>query len=287
MDCSNVRKFSLDGEASENQMAFGGKVAMSDWDAQQYLQFQRQRTQPAVDLIARIIAQPEGRFQPNSILDIGCGPGNSTAALKAAFPGAKLLGLDSSRQMIEKAQKSYPDIAFRLGDARELTESYDLLFSNACLQWIPRHDRLLPYLMGKLKEGGMLGVQMPMNQEEPLFRIIGEVAASGCWGLDLQNLETNETLQPEQYLYCDILSGCAGDFQIWESVYYHNLPSHDSLLDWVRGSRLRPYLDVLGEEKGRQFEEEITRQVKAAYPVTRSGEVLLRFRRFFLTARRQ
>lgn len=120
---------------------------MADWSSSQYLKFKNQRTQPAVDLAMRVVEK-----RPKTVVDIGCGPGNSTAVLRRIFPDAELLGIDSSPDMIERARREHPDLQFRLCDARALEGQYDLLFSNACLQWIPDHASLIPALMDKLRE---------------------------------------------------------------------------------------------------------------------------------------
>lgn len=250
---------------------------MADWNANQYLKFRNQRTQPAVDLARRVMNR-----RPKRIADIGCGPGNSTSVLKALFPHANILGIDNSPNMIEKARKEHPDIQFRLCEALALEGKYDLLFSNACLQWIPDHNMLLPALMDKLHDGGILAVQIPMNGAEPLFTIIKEVAAEPKWGLQDVVLPPNETLAPSAYF--DILSGCSSAFDIWETKYYHFLDDHRALVEWVKGTRLRPYLAVLGEERGKAFENEIVDRAKKFYPVGKNGGVVLGFRRFFFTA---
>lgn len=251
---------------------------MTDWNAVQYLKFENQRTQPAIDLANRIRA-----CSPATALDIGCGPGNSTNILAQVFPRARITGIDSSPDMIEKASAKYPQLAFRLCDVNALEGRYDLLFSNACLQWVPDHARLLPRLMKEnLNEGGVLAVQVPMNGAEPLFRAIRETASNPKWGFSEKKQGTNGTLTPEEYF--DILTACSSAFQIWETTYYHNLPDHRALLEWVKGTRLRPYLAQLNSEQGAAFEAEILEKAKVLYPVTASGEVLLRFRRFFFTA---
>lgn len=139
--------------------------------------------------------------------------------------------------------------------------------------------------MDKLEDGGVLAVQMPMNGEEPLFRLIKEVAAEPRWGLQGVPLQPNETLTPAAYY--DILSGCASAFDMWEVKYYHPLAGHKALVEWVKGTRLRPYLAFLGEERGAEFEAEITRRAEALYPVGKDGRVVLGFRRFFFTAGKQ
>ena len=252
---------------------------MSEWNPEKYLLFKKQRTQPSIDLAKRV-----QEYNPNTIVDIGCGPGNSTAVLKSVFPNAHILGIDSSEKMIEKAKKEHSDIAFRLCSAEDLADSYDLIFSNACLQWIPDHETLIPNLMSKLNNGGVLAVQVPMNGGEPLFQIIKEVAADSKWNFADVHFEKNDVLTPAEYF--DILSGCSSSFEIWETVYYHAIPSHEHLIEWVRSTRLRPYLDVLSDADKTLFEQEILDKAKIAYPFTGSGEVILKFRRFFFIARK-
>ena len=252
---------------------------MSDWNPGKYLLFSEQQTQPARDLANRV-----RDCGARTVVDIGCGSGNSTAVLRDIFPHARILGIDNSPSMIRKAREQHSGIDFQLCGAEELVGSYDLLFSNACLQWIAGHETLIPQLMGKLTVSGVLAVQLPMNQSEPLFRIIREVAAEPGWGFDSDSFEKNDTLAPEAYF--DILSSCSSSFELWETVYYHALPSHEHLLEWVRGTRLRPYLDRLSEGQRPTFEREILSRARDEYPFTASGEVVLKFRRFFFTARK-
>ena len=250
---------------------------MSDWNAELYLKFKKQRTQPAIDL-ARSISDKE----PKTVADIGCGPGNSTSVLRKTFKNSKIIGLDSSPDMIKTAKEKHPELEFKLCDARDLTENYDLIFSNACLQWIPDHKTLLPYLMSKLNENGTLAVQIPMNTNEPLFRIIDSVAKSGKYDFSNVIFEANETLEPQEYY--DILNECSSDFRIWETVYYHNMPDCGAMLDWVKGTRLRPYLDALNGAEQQEFLKEILSETEKTYKKTASGEVILKFRRFFFIA---
>lgn len=250
---------------------------MSDWNSTLYLKFKKERTQPAIDLANRV-----REYSPKKIADIGCGPGNSTEVLKAVFPTSEIHGIDNSQNMIEKARKEHPELIFQLCSAADIQSGYDMLFSNACLQWIPDHASLLPRLMSKLSDGGILAVQMPMNENEPLFRIIADVASDPKWNLGNHCFNVNDTLSPDEYY--DILSGCSSDFQLWETVYYHILPSHQALIDWVKGTRLRPYLDALNGENAAAFEKEILRHTIEEYPARSDGNVLLRFRRFFFVA---
>lgn len=249
---------------------------MSDWNSGQYLKFKKQRTQPAIDLANRV-----RQYAPKAIVDIGCGPGNSTAVLRAVFPKAALLGIDNSPNMIEQAKRSHPDLVFSLCDVSALTGQYDLIFSNACFQWVADHHKLLPALMEKLPKGGVLAVQMPYNDDEPLYKLIAQVVKEPRWGLNGVKMPVNRTLEPGAYY--DILSRCAGEFELWETKYYHTLPDHAALLEWVKGTRLRPYLDAMDPETGQAFEEEILRRVKEVYPVL-GGMVVFGFRRLFFVA---
>ena len=250
---------------------------MKDWNPEQYLQFQRQRTQPAIDLAERIKT-----LRPRTVVDIGCGPGNSTAVVQQFFPEAEIVGIDSSAAMIEKARQAHPELTFTCQSALELTGQFDLLFSNACLQWIPDHSTLIPRLMERLMPGGVLAVQVPMNREEPLFRLIREVTADPQWHYLSNPQEHDEVLDPEAYF--QLLSSCTASFEQWETVYYHALPSHEALINWVRGARLRPYLEALSPEEAVLLERGLLRRAREEYPVTSNGVVLLRFRRFFFTA---
>ncbi len=253
---------------------------MSEWNPEQYLKFKNQRTQPAIDLAKRVI-----KHRPGKILDIGCGPGNSTAVLADRFPDSYVLGVDNSEDMIKKAAKAFPNIRFQLCDAAleiDKLNSYDVIFSNACMQWIPNHKQFIPKLMDKLNTGGVLAVQIPMNSQEPLLKIMDNVVKEPKWNFSLSNIETNETLLPEEYF--DILSNCSSSFDIWETVYYHNMPTIQAMIEWIKGTRLRPYLNALDSSKASELEQEIFSQATRVYSPQQNGEIIFRFRRFFFTA---
>lgn len=252
---------------------------MTEWNSEQYLKFKEQRTQPAIDLANRI-----RDLIPNKIIDLGCGPGNSTNVLKTTFPDAYILGIDSADDMIEKAKKTHPNIDFKLCDLHSIEKGFDLIFSNACLQWVPDHHVLLPELINKLNDNGTLAVQVPNNSEEKLYRIIREIAAEPKWNLKDTYFETNDILSPDEYY--DVLSECTSDFSVWETIYYHNMPSFDALIEWVKGTRLRPYLEALQPDKAIMFENVIKERVKQEYNKMKDGNIILRFKRLFFIARK-
>jgi trans-aconitate 2-methyltransferase len=256
---------------------------MSDWDSTQYLKFENERTQPAIDLANRIQLD-----NPQRILDIGCGPGNSTLVLKQRFPHAYILGIDSSENMIAAARKKYPDLDFKACDAsRDLSKlgnDFDVVFSNACIQWIPNHDKLLRNMMDILKIGGILAAQTPMNYQEPIHKIIGEVSQSNKWKADFANPRIFFNLTPSEYF--DLLCEISTDFSIWETIYYHTLKSHQDIMAWYRGTGLRPYLNALPDEKEVIFEQDILEQVINSYPQQKNGDIIFKFPRLFFMARK-
>ena len=253
---------------------------MSQWNSEQYLKFENQRTQPAIDLVKRITIE-----QPKNILDIGCGPGNSTSVLKLMFPQAYILGVDNSEDMIKKAEEAYPNINFQICDITtdlDKVDKYDVIFSNACLQWVPNHKEVIPMLFNKLNKNGILAVQIPMNGQETLFKIMNDVVSESRWKFSSMRIETNETLLPEEYF--DILASCTDDFDIWETVYYHNMPSVKAMVEWIKGTRLRPYLNALDKVNAEKLEREITKRATAAYDTQKNGEIIFKFKRFFFVA---
>lgn len=186
--------------------------------------------------------------------------------------------------MIKKAAITYPDILFRLCDVTsklDKLDSYDIIFSNACLQWIPNHEKFIPELTNKLNPGGVLAVQIPMNGQESLFKIVDRVVKETKWKFVLAE-ETNGTLLPEKYF--DILADCSKSFDIWETVHYHNMPTIQAMPEWVKGTRLKPYLDVLDNNMVEELEQEILRLAADAYSSQRNGEIIFKFRRLFFTA---
>lgn len=253
---------------------------MRDWDAMQYLKFERERTQPAIDLAARISSD-----SPERIADIGCGPGNSTRVLAKRFPGAHILGADKSAHMVQTAKKNHADLDFTVCDAQNqlhmLGGGFDVVFSNACIQWIPNHPQLLLEMMSLLRPGGVLAVQVPMQMREPIHLIIREVTESAKWKGKLRGERIFYTLRPEEYF--DRLCQISADFDIWETIYYHRLASPEEIMQWYRGTGLRPYLTALDESEREAFEGDVFKRVREEYPM-REGGVIFKFPRLFFTA---
>ena len=253
---------------------------MSDWNAALYSKFEKERTLPSYDLVRAV------ELAPKTVLDIGCGIGNSTAVLEQYFPEAKIVGADNSEDMLAHAKKAHPSLDFiRLDAAHDLAsvpEKYDLVFSNACVQWLPDHKTLLPQMLGLLNEGGVLAVQMPQQAKHPMHKLLRETARSARWTEKISALRQYHMLTEEEYF--DLLAENASSFRMWEVTYYHEMPSHESIVEWYRGTGLRPYLDQLSEEDKPLFEADILEGVRALYPVQRNGSIIFRFPRLFFTA---
>jgi trans-aconitate 2-methyltransferase len=251
---------------------------MDNWNSTQYLMFKNERTRPAIDLANRINAD-----NPKKIIDIGCGPGNSTYILKKRFPNAYILGIDSSENMISAAKKTHPDIDFEICDAGKdlsfLGNDFDVVFSNACIQWIPNHHKLLRDMSDLLKQGGIMAVQTPMNYKEPIHRIIEEITNSEKWRSFFKNPRIFYNLTQNEYF--DLLSDISSDFTLWETVYFHKMKSHSDIVDWYRSTGLRPYLNELSENDKIKFEKEIFKKLTESYPIQKNGEIIFRFPRFF------
>lgn len=257
----------------------------ADWDPALYTAFEDERTRPARDLLARV-----GLDRPAFAVDLGCGPGNSTALLRDRFPEAEILGLDTSPAMLAEARGRLPDVSFVEADAAAWTPDAppDLIFANASLQWVPDHPRLLPRLFGLLRTGGVLAVQVPDNLEEPSHRSMREVAAAGPWAGtpgEVGARRAKRVLGAADYY--DLLAPQAAAVDIWRTTYQHPLPSAKAIVDWVRATGLRPFLDPLTPDERREFLTLYEARVTEAYPARADGLRLLAFPRLFLVARRK
>ena len=256
---------------------------MPVWDSAQYLRYARERTQPARDLASRVELPPRAK-----VLDLGCGPGNSTQVLAELFPTAHVTGADNSPQMLERARADHPDLAFVeldvTWDLSVYEGRFDLVFSNACLHWVPDHREVIPRLLRLLAPGGQLAVQMPIASKQVMYRdVVWPLVATPRWHDKLAAVPRFHTLEPADYV--DLLEACAASFDLWETTYYHLLDSHEAVLEWFRGSGLRSYLQVLSPQDAEAFEAEVLDRIRQAFAPRASGGVTLPFPRLFFVAR--
>lgn len=254
------------------------------WSARQYTQFEAERTRPVRDLLHAVDPAQCGRM-----VDLGCGPGNSTEVLAARFPGATIAGLDSSPDMIEAARKRLPDLRFDLADISTWNDPgpYDLILANAVLQWVPGHGTLMPRLIGKLGAGGCLAVQMPDNLDEPAHCLMRKVAARGPWAEKLAGAAASRTPRLGAAYYYALLKPQAERVDVWLTTYHHVLADGpDAVVEWFKGSGLRPFLAPLDAAEAAAFLAEYRDAIALAYPPQADGSVLLPFPRLFIVATR-
>ena len=253
---------------------------MPTWHPAQYLRFGDHRTRPARDLLAAI-----GFDAPRTVVDVGCGPGNSTALLYERWPLADLVGLDSSAAMIERARQALPDVRFVEVDLEEWSPDapVDVVFSNATLQWVEDHAAVFPRLLGWLAPAGTLAVQMPANFDQPSHVLMRELAASPRWTEEVGGvLRESPVAAPQEYWR---MLAPYGEIDIWTTEYLQVLEGEDPLTEWVRGTGLRSLLDRLDEDAAAAFVAEYSQMVSRAYPRQDDGFTLFPFRRLFIVVR--
>ncbi len=252
------------------------------WSAAQYTKFEEERTRPVQDLIARVPLAHARRAA-----DIGCGPGNSTEVLRARFPEAEIVGIDSSPDMIAAARKRLPDIAFEVAGIEGWPGAgFDVILANAVIQWIPDHEALLPALVAKLAPGGALAVQAPDNLDEPSHRLMREVAADGPWAAKLADAAKARAERRSADWYFGLLRRQATQVDIWRTVYFHPLNGANAIVEWVKGTGLRPFVDPLDAGEREAYLARYEAAIAAAYPAEADGTVLLPFPRLFFVATR-
>lgn len=255
---------------------------MNDWSPATYLKFEDERTRPARDLLAQV---PLGGVR--HAVDMGCGPGNSTELLAARFPDAKITGLDSSPAMLEEARKRLPGLDFSLADANAWVPDgqTDLVFANAIYQWVPGHLGQLPRVVAALPPGGVLAVQMPDNLAEPSHTLMRAVAAAGPWAGRLA--DAARLPLPSVRDYYDAIRPVASRVDIWHTAYNHPLADAAAIVEWVKATGLRPFIDPLSPAERAAFLAAYEAKIAEAYPPSRAdGKVLLRFPRLFIVAQR-
>lgn len=250
------------------------------WNPSQYLAFAGPRMQPAIDLLARIPQET-----PGTVIDLGCGPGNITPLLRQRWPDARILGLDNSDTMLARARTAMPDEAFEFADITQWNPDtrYDVIFSNAALQWVEGHDTLFPRLLGHVAPGGTLAIQIPRNSDAPSHRLIDDVIESGPWRDLLAPIRDANPTQTPQW-YRNLLVGLAENLDIWETEYLQVLDGDNPVAEYTKGSQLTRYLGKMDEPWSREFESQYRDLVAKAYPPEADGKTLFPFRRLFIVA---
>ena len=234
-------------------------MTAQDWNPDLYLKYGKERTQPSIDLASRII-----HAAPRAIIDIGCGPGNSTQILAQRWPDAKITGVDNSRTMIEKARRDFPEQDWLLLDVGrdDIPGRYDIVYSNAAIQWIPGHAALLEKFHGILIDSGLLAVQVPLPLDMPVGQAIRRTAAGEPWLSKMGEMGEVYTIHSASFYY-DRLSKLFSSVEMWQTDYMHCMPSHEAIIEMMRSTGLRPYLDRLAAEGDRQaFEAQMLAELR-------------------------
>ncbi len=259
----------------------------NDWNPQLYSRFEDERTRPAAELLARVPDLPPS----HPVVDLGCGPGNSTELLVKRFVGTDVLGVDNSPAMLASAKARLPQVPFVLADIADqaawcaaLTSAPALIHANAALQWVPHHDVVMPALMRALVPGGVLAIQMPDNWHEPSHRLMREVAARPPYAAHASDVARQPLLGIGAYY--DLLAPWADHLDVWHTVFQHPMADAGAIVQWLSGTGLRPYMATMPSDVATAFLADYQHEIEQAYPLRQDGKRLLAFPRLFLVARR-
>lgn len=256
---------------------------MLDWNPALYTRYEDERTRPAAELLARVPLTQAAR-----VVDLGCGPGNSTELLARRFPQADVLGIDNSEAMLVSARKRLPPARFEFGDIGQWTPDVapDLIYANAALQWVSDHETLIPRLFAALAPGGVLAIQMPDNRAEPTHRLMREVASEAPWQEPIGDADKLRTELLGIGGYYDLLARDAAHVDVWHTIYQHPMASAAAIVDWVSSTGLKPFVDALDAELKASYLAAYERRIAQAYPPRVDGKLLLAFPRLFMVARK-
>ena len=257
---------------------------MADWNPALYSRFEDERTRPARELLARVPLERAAR-----VVDLGCGPGNSTELLVQRFPQAEVVGVDNSPAMLESARQRLPGVRFELADigAWQPSQPQDLIYANAALQWVPGHEQLFPRLFSLLAPGGVLAVQVPDNWQEPTHRLMREVARLPAFAGAIGDPEKLRIGRLTLEAYYDFLARDAEAIDTWHTIYQHRMDSPAAIVEWVSATGLKPFVAPLDAAQRSAYLAEYERRIAQAYAVRADGKLLLAFPRLFIIARRK
>jgi len=263
---------------------------MADWNPELYNRFRRYREEPFLAILERLKLRGD-----ESIVDLGCGSGENTVELARRVPRGRALGTDSSAAMIEAAntvlEKTEPEIrarlSFAIADIRDFdaVESYDVVFSNAALQWVPGHREIFTRIYRALKHGGRTVVQMPKNDRETAQVTLLQLASESPWQemLGAVSVPSREVPGPERYDKTLREIGFVG-INCYEHVFEHPMESPRDVVDWSRATALRPFLNALPAERHEEFLDALTERLARAYGT--ESALIFPFRRLFIWASR-
>ncbi len=257
---------------------------MPSWDPDIYERFKAYRDRPALDLLLQLPSD----LDPLEIWDLGCGTGEHAAVLARRHPRARVHGLDSSPDMLDRARGREADVEWVQADLSQFAPKIapDLIFTNAAVQWAPDHASLIPRLAGTLSPGGVFACQMPAAYHTAWHLALRDVAGEPPWAARLGSVDAARPIaEPEQYY--EWLGPVCREIDIWTISYLHVLEGDDPVVDWMRGTALRPYLDALTSEDDREaFLAAYRARIRKVLPPRGDGTTLFPFPRLFIVARR-
>jgi len=257
------------------------QVRKDVWDPAQYLRFGNERLRPALDLLAHVTTTA-----PSRVLDLGCGTGNLTTLIKARWPDAEVLGIDSSEKMLAVAREANPDCRFEAAEIANWVPKtgFDVIYSNAALQWLHDHPILLPHLVAGLNPGGCLAIQMPAMHDAPLRRLQVELAHDPRFAAYLAEVPRQPAILTMAQYYALLRPLCAS-LDLWQTTYLHVLEGPHAVMEWASGTSLRPYLDALPPALRESFKMAYAEMLANDYPREADDHTLLPFKRLFLVAK--
>jgi trans-aconitate 2-methyltransferase len=252
-------------------------VTRTSWDPALYLGFDDHRSRPFIDLLARV-----GAAEPRRVVDLGCGPGHLTGLLAQRWPEAAVTALDSSPEMVAAARER--GVEAELADVVDWSPSpdTDVVITNAVLQWVPSHPQLLRRWVAALAPGAWFAMQVPGNFDAPSHTLIRELLAEPRWRGSVP-LRGDEAV-PEPVEYAELLAGAGADVDVWETTYLQRLTGADPVLQWIRGTALRPVRDALASDDYAAFETDLAPRLRKAYPERSDRTTWFPFRRIFAVA---
>jgi trans-aconitate 2-methyltransferase len=252
---------------------------VSGWDPDVYMKFGGERTRAAADLLARVPLSA-----PRRIVDLGCGPGNSTALIASRYPNADILGVDSDEAMLAQARKEHVNARFEPGDFETWTprEAPDLIYTNAALHWAANPLGVAARLFQSLVPGGTLALQAPQNFDKPSHVEMRAAAQDGPWAEKLRGVF--QPLMVSAQDYASALAPLGAKLDVWSTAYLHILQGEDAVLKWISGSALRPYFARLNAEERAGFEANLGARLRRAYPPESDGRTYFPFHRIFVIA---
>jgi trans-aconitate 2-methyltransferase len=249
------------------------------WDPTQYGRYTGERGRPFLDLLAQV-----GATSPRTVVDLGCGPGNLTALLARRWPGAAVTGVDSSAEMIATARREVSGPNFVIGNIHDWhpAADTDVVISNAALQWVPGHLELLRTWIDELPSGAWLAVQVPANFGSPAHRIMRSLAESPNWHDQVGTVLRHDDAVAQPAQYAQLLLDAGLPASVWQTSYLHVLDGTDPVLEWLRGTGLRPVITALSPADAAAFEDAYALELREAYPAGPHGTFFPFLRTFFV-----